>query len=122
MLWFLANGTWGNPENFHYGIFLGLWLLPGRNARHPARYAETISIQNQHLAPARSTWRSLNVRAHEIGADNNYNGLFVSALPQEAGKESIERRYVTSEHVSARHSREVEQTCYETETVGPLPG
>ncbi|KAJ5309465.1 Helicase C-terminal [Penicillium atrosanguineum] len=73
--WSPSNRAHRNYHNFHCGgIFLGLdSSLAGM--RLPAKHAETISVQNQDLAPARSTWRIVSVTALEIGTGTTESGL-----------------------------------------------
>ncbi|KAJ5678446.1 uncharacterized protein N7477_004079 [Penicillium maclennaniae] len=81
--WPPSNGTPGKYDNFHCGIFLGLdSSLAGM--RLPARYARAISIENQDLSPARSTWRIVSVTAHEIG--KKHHSIWVPDLSRFSGR------------------------------------
>lgn len=85
VLWVPANEAGGNPDNIHCGVFLSL-IPPWQECACPTRYAERISVQNQELAPARSTWGSPSVRAHEIGTGTTITFYLSQRFPRRLEK------------------------------------
>lgn len=110
-LWSPANGACGNPDNFHCGIVLGLdsslagMRLPAKICRGDRRPESRLSSRALHLVHNECHSARDRHRHHPTW-------LSVSSYLQKAGKESIERRSVTSEHTSARHSRAGGVTCF----------
>jgi hypothetical protein len=84
-LWSPANGVCGNPDNVQHGIFLGLDSSLQECASQ-LRHAEAIGVQNQDLAPARSTWCTMSVIAQEIGTDTTITGYLSRRFPRRLEK------------------------------------